>query len=67
MVNQLLILPVGIAISCAGFGWFSRKKHPKAGVSFAVVGFVLRLAGALLIMYGAVPWLLFFGFVFGCK
>ena len=47
---------VGIGISLLGFHPLSLRKHPTAGVVFAVFGFVVRLVGLALIAYG----LLFF-------
>jgi hypothetical protein len=51
----LLILLVGIGLTYLGYGPFSSKKNPTAGL--AVVGFLFRLAGPLLLVWDALLWL----------
>jgi len=61
----LLISPIGIGISCLGFGPLSRKKNPTASVAFQIVGFVFRLVGALLIVLGSFFWIFALSMAFG--
>jgi hypothetical protein len=64
MDNPILILLVGIGLSFVGYGPLSLKKNPKAGIVFAVVGFVFRLAGPLLLFWGVLVGLfLVFGHI----
>jgi len=56
-----VVMIVGIGICLVGFGRLSSRKHPEAGIVFAVAGFLLRFLGPLLIVYGLmnfVEWLL---------
>jgi hypothetical protein len=55
--SPILILLLGIALTYLGYGPFSLKKNPAAGVAFVVVGFLLRLAGPLLLVWDALLWL----------
>ena len=55
--SPILILLLGIGLSYLGYSTFSLKKDPTAGVTFAVAGFLFRLAGPLLLVYGALLWL----------
>jgi hypothetical protein len=55
--NPLLILLFGIALTYIGFGPFSMKKNPTAGTGFAIIGLLLRLAGALLLTWDIFLWL----------
>jgi Na+/melibiose symporter-like transporter len=49
--SETILLPLlGIALTCIGYGPFSMKKNPSAGVGFAVIGFMFRLAGPLLLV-----------------
>ena len=43
---------VGIGVSLVGFRPLSLRKHPTAGVAFAVAGFVVRLVGLAIISFG---------------
>lgn len=64
----LILLPIGIAFICIGFGPLSMKKNPAAGVGFASVGFLFRLVGGLLIVCGLPFWVFVFsmaGFIGG--
>jgi hypothetical protein len=55
---EIILIPLlGIAVTYIGYGPFSRKKNPTAGVGFAVIGFLFRLAGPLLIVWGILLWL----------
>jgi hypothetical protein len=49
--SPLLILRLSIAVTYIGYGPFSRKKKPAAGVGVVVVGFLFRLAGPLLLVW----------------
>ena len=48
----ILILLFGIGVSYVGYGPLSLKKNPTAGAGFAIVGFILRLAGPLILIVG---------------
>jgi hypothetical protein len=48
---------VGVCVSFVGYHPLSLRKHPAAGNAFAVVGFLVRLAGLLLISYGLLMYL----------
>jgi hypothetical protein len=48
--NLILILLLGMGLTYLGYGPFSLRKNPAAGVAFAVVGFLFRLAGPLLLV-----------------
>jgi hypothetical protein len=65
MVNLILIPLIGIGISCVGYGPLSMKRNPAAGVCFAIVGFLFRLFGPLLIVWGLFFWLFVFSMAFG--
>jgi hypothetical protein len=52
MENPILMLLFGIAFTYFGYGPLSMKKHPKAGIGFAVAGFVLRCAGPVILVWG---------------
>ena len=54
ITNPVLILVLGIGLSYFGFGVFSKKKNPTAGASVAVVGFLFRFAGSLLLVWGVI-------------
>jgi hypothetical protein len=54
ITNPILILVLGIGLSYLGFGAFSKKKNPTAGASVAVFGFLFRLAGSLLLVWGVI-------------
>ena len=43
---------MGIGVSLVGFRPLSLRKHPTAGVAFAVAGFVVRLVGLAIISFG---------------
>ena len=58
MVNLILIPLIGIAFTCVGYGPLSMKRNPEAGLCFAIVGFLFRLVGPLLIVWGLFFWLL---------
>jgi hypothetical protein len=64
-INPLLILPIGIAISFVGFGPLSRRKNPTASTAFLTAGLIFRLAGAVLIAWGAFYWIFVFSMAFG--
>jgi hypothetical protein len=49
--NPILILVLSIGLNYLGYGPFSLKRNPKAGVAFTVVGFFFRFAGALLLVW----------------
>ena len=51
--SPLLILLLGVAVTYIGYGPFSKRKNPTAGVGFAATGFLLRLAGPLLLAWDA--------------
>ena len=51
------LLFLGIAVTYIGYGPFSLKKNPAAGVGVAVIGFLFRLAGPLLLVWDALLWL----------
>jgi len=57
MTNPILILVLGSSLSYLGYGPFSIKKNPTAGVSVAVVGLLFRLAGSLLLVWDVFLWL----------
>ena len=42
----------GTCICLVGFRPLSLRKHPTAGIAFAVAGFLVRLAGLALVSYG---------------
>jgi hypothetical protein len=48
---------VGVCVSFVGYRPLSLRKHPTAGNAFAVAGFLVRLAGLLLISYGLLTFL----------
>jgi hypothetical protein len=64
MANPLLILPIGIVITCIGYGPLSRKKNPTAGGFFIIVGFLFRVIGPLLIVWGAFFWVFLWSMAF---
>ena len=43
---------VGVCISLVGFRPLSLRKHPTAGIAFAVTGFLVRLVGLAIISFG---------------
>jgi len=47
-----IAIGAGVGISVVGFGPFSLRKHPTAGLAFAVAGFLVRLSGLAIISYG---------------
>ena len=55
--NPILILLLGIALTYIGYGPLSLKKNPTAGVGFAAIGLLFRLAGALLLTWDIFLWL----------
>ena len=56
--NPILILLLGIAVTYIGFGPLSLKKNPTAGVGVAVIVYLLRMAGALLLTWAIFLWVL---------
>lgn len=56
MVELFLIPVIGVLLAYVGYGLFSRKKKPTAGVGYSILGFLLRVAGPLLILFGALFW-----------
>jgi len=56
------MLLIGMSFCFVGYGPLSLKKNPTAGDGFAVVGFLFRLAGLLLVILGimlmgaVLPW-----------
>jgi hypothetical protein len=55
---EIILIPLlGIAVTYIGYGPFSRKKNPTAGVGFTVFGYLLRLAGPLLLVWAGLLWL----------
>jgi hypothetical protein len=55
---EIILIPLlGIAVTYIGYGPFSLKKNPTAGVGFAVIGFLFRLAGPLLLVWATLLWL----------
>ncbi len=57
ITNPIVMLILGISFSYLGYGPLSRKKNPTAGVGLVVIGFLLRLAGPLLLVWDALLWL----------
>ena len=58
---SVVILLAGIGICFVGFGPLSLRKHPEAGYSFAVTGFLVRCLGQVVIIFGLmqfVVWIL---------
>jgi hypothetical protein len=54
---ELVLIPLlGITWTYIGFGPLSRKKNPAAGGWFAVIGFLFRLAGPLLLVWAGLLW-----------
>ena len=47
-----IILVFGLGICSLGFGPLSLRKHPTAGIAFAVAGFLVRLVGLTIISFG---------------
>ncbi len=47
-----VMIVVGVCIAFVGYHPLSSRKHPAAGFAFVVVGFLVRLAGLMLIAYG---------------
>lgn len=47
-----VVIVVGVGISFVGFHSLSLRKHPEAGIAFAIAGFVVRLTGLAIISYG---------------
>jgi hypothetical protein len=47
-----VVIIVGIAICVVGFGPLSFRKHPTAGIAFAVAGFMVRFVGLAIISVG---------------
>jgi hypothetical protein len=43
---------VGVCISLVGFRPLSLRKHPTAGIAFALAGFFVRLVGLAIISFG---------------
>jgi hypothetical protein len=55
---EIILLPLlGVAVTYIGYGPFSLKKKPTPGVGFAVIGFVFRLSGPLLLVWAVLLWL----------
>jgi hypothetical protein len=55
---EIILLPLlGIAVTYIGYGPFSLKKNATAGVGFAAIGFLFRLAGPLLLVWASLLWL----------
>ncbi len=55
--SPILILLLGLGLTYVGFGPLSRKRDPTAGDGVAVIGFLARLAGMLLVIVGGLLWL----------
>lgn len=56
--NPIPIFFLGIGLSCIGYGPLSLKKNPTAGIAFAGIGFLCRLAGPILLLWPGF-WILF--------
>jgi hypothetical protein len=55
---ELFLIPsLGVAVTYIGYRLLSRKKKQGAGVPFAVIGFLCRLAGPLLLVLSILLWL----------
>ena len=55
---EIILLPLlGIAVTYIGYGPFSWKRNPTAGVGFVLVGFLFRLTGPLLLVLASIWWL----------
>ena len=52
MEAAIIIVLIGLGFCFVGYGPLSLKKNPTAGDGFAVVGFLFRLAGLLLLIFG---------------
>jgi hypothetical protein len=55
--DPTLILLLGIGLTYVGYGPFSMKNNPTAGSLFAVIGFLFRLAGPLLLVWDVFLWI----------
>jgi hypothetical protein len=55
--NPILLLLLGISVTYIGYGPLSLKKNPTAGSCFAVIGFLLRLAGPFLLIWDVLLWI----------
>jgi hypothetical protein len=51
-----VVIIVGIGTCLVGFGKLSFRKHPTAGIAFAVAGFVVRFVGLAIISFGLILW-----------
>ena len=52
-----IVIIVGTAISFVGFGRLSYRKHPEAGPTFMIAGFVVRLVGLGIVAFGLILWI----------
>jgi len=52
-----VVIIVGIGICLVGFGPLSFRKHPDAGFTVAVVGFIVRLMGLGIVAFGLILWI----------
>jgi hypothetical protein len=55
--SAAVLVFVGVCVSFVGYHPLSLRKHPTAGIAFAVAGFLVRLAGLALISYGLLLYL----------
>jgi hypothetical protein len=51
------MLVLGIVTTYLGYGPFSTRNNPTAGTLFAVIGFLFRFAGPLLLVWDALLWI----------
>ena len=61
--NPIMSLVLGISLSYLSYGPLSSKNNPKAGDFVVVVGFLFRLAGALLLVWAAFLWIFIFSMI----
>ena len=52
MDDAILMLLIGIGLTFLGYGPLSLKRNPAVGGSLAIVGYLFRLAGPLLVLFG---------------
>jgi hypothetical protein len=58
---QLILIPLlGIAVTYFGYVPLSRHRNPAQRATVALLGFLLRLAGPLLLVWAASLWLFVF-------